>query len=75
MCEKYYDKNYTAICSEKTLQSNEKGFFMQFVENVVNIAGEEWIQKKFGQLKSDKERIRIIYEYEPVSLTCSYCII
>ncbi|GJQ85448.1 hypothetical protein Trydic_g23873 [Trypoxylus dichotomus] len=64
--EKYHDKIYTTICSEKTLQSNEKGFFMQFVEIVAKEAGEEWIQSTFGSLKSDKERIKIIYECEPV---------
>lgn len=66
MTGKYLEKDYAAICSEKTLQSNEKGFFMQFVENVTEEAGEEWIRKCFGQLKNDKERIRIVYEYEPV---------
>ncbi|KAI4457273.1 set and mynd domain-containing protein 4 [Holotrichia oblita] len=66
MLGKYEDKVYTAICSEKTLQSNEKGFFMQFVENVQEEVGQDWIQNTFGTLKSDKERIRKVYEYEPL---------
>lgn len=68
MSEKHSDDLYATICSEKTLQSNEKGFFMQFVNGVVTEAGEEWIREVFGSLKSDRERIRIIYDYQPVRL-------
>lgn len=41
---------------------------MQFVNGVVTEAGEEWIREVFGSLKSDRERIRIIYDYQPVRL-------
>lgn len=54
-------ENYMALCSEKTLQSNNKGFFMQFVEHVNENAGNEWIVNVFGKLEHDSERIRIIY--------------
>ena len=67
MTTKYHDETYTAKCSEKTLQSNERGFFMQFVEHVVQNVGEDWIENVFGKLKEDKERVRIIYEFEQVS--------
>ncbi|XP_017778668.1 PREDICTED: SET and MYND domain-containing protein 4-like [Nicrophorus vespilloides] len=59
---RFHDNAYMSICSEKTLQSNEKGFFMQFYESVAATAGEDWIKNVFGKLKSDRERIRIIYD-------------
>ncbi|CAH1115603.1 unnamed protein product [Psylliodes chrysocephalus] len=60
----FVDKNYRNRCSEKTLQTNNNGFFMDFVNLVKETAGETWIQKKFGQLKTDNERIRSIYDSE-----------
>ncbi|KAJ8956664.1 hypothetical protein NQ318_014018 [Aromia moschata] len=37
---------------------------MNFAELVAENAGEDWIKTVFGKLKTDKERIRIIYNYE-----------
>lgn len=64
----FVDKNYRNRCSEKTLQTNNNGFFMDFVNLVKETAGETWIQKKFGQLKTDNERIRSIYDSEEVRI-------
>ncbi|CAH1168510.1 unnamed protein product [Phyllotreta striolata] len=58
------DKDYRSRCSEKTLQTECNGFFMDFVHLVKENAGETWIKKKFGRLKSDKDRIRSVYESE-----------
>lgn len=66
MTNPFNDKVYLSICSERTLQSNEKGFFMNFVQHVVTIFGEKWIKNVFTKLTTNKQRIRIIYEYEPV---------
>lgn len=63
----FKDEKYLKICSEKTLQTNSKGFFMDFVEIVAKNAGETWIRNVFGKLQSDKERIRLIYQSEEVS--------
>ncbi|KAG5899048.1 hypothetical protein JTB14_000072 [Gonioctena quinquepunctata] len=60
----YSDDKYTTICSERTLQTNSNGFFMDFVQLVKEHAGESWINKNFGKLKSDKERIRSIFQSE-----------
>ncbi|CAG9812403.1 unnamed protein product [Phaedon cochleariae] len=57
-------KEYTAICSERTLQSNSNGFFMDFVRIVVENAGGKWINTEFGKLKTDRQRIRYVYESE-----------
>ncbi|KAK5640889.1 hypothetical protein RI129_009436 [Pyrocoelia pectoralis] len=66
MSEKFTDKDYYLRCSEKTLQTNEKGFFLQFSDHVSEIAGTNWINNTFGKLKSDRERIDLIYKYKPV---------
>lgn len=68
MYSKGADKTYTEICSEKTLQSNEKGFFMTFVDRAAYIAGDHWINSNFGNLNTDLERIKAVYEDETVSL-------
>lgn len=67
MASKFIDKDYLLRCSEKTLQTNEKGFFLQFADHVAEVAGSNWIKNVFGKLQTDKERIRIIYQYKPVS--------
>ncbi|XP_025836273.1 histone-lysine N-methyltransferase ASHR1 [Agrilus planipennis] len=59
-------KDYLSRCSEKTLQSNENGFFLQFADKVEEVAGNNWINDVFGKLKSDKDRLRILYKFEPV---------
>lgn len=61
------DPLYLKICSEKTLQTNSKGFFMEFVDIVSSSAGATWIKNVFGKLKTDKDRIRAIYKFEEVS--------
>ncbi|VEN35061.1 unnamed protein product, partial [Callosobruchus maculatus] len=62
MTSSFEDKSYTAICSEKTLQTNENGFFMSFVGLVLKSAGEKWVKNVFGKLNSDDRRVRMIFE-------------
>lgn len=62
------DPNYAARCSEKTLQSDDDGFFLSFADNLAEIAGDVWIEKTFGKLRSDREKLNILYTYEPVSI-------
>lgn len=69
MDKELIDPEYRKICSEKTLQTNSKGFFLNFVEIISENAGENWIRNIFGKLKTDKERIREIFTFEEVS-TC-----
>ncbi|KAF2893355.1 hypothetical protein ILUMI_12818 [Ignelater luminosus] len=66
MGSQFVDKDYLVRCSQKTLQTNEKGFFLQFANHVAEVAGKNWIKNVFGKLKTDRERIRIIFEYKPV---------
>lgn len=60
------DNSYLTVCSEKTLQSDPKGFFMSFVNHVIENVGNVWIEEIFGKLKTDAERIRAIYEDKTV---------
>lgn len=68
MEEPFNDVNYLKNCSEKTLQTNSKGFFMNFVQIVAESAGENWIKNVFGELKTDKERLKAIYSFEKVCI-------
>lgn len=68
----FNDHQYLKICSEKTLQTNDKGFFMDFVRMVSENAGEAWIKNVFGKVKSNRERIDILYRYEGVGSTFKY---
>lgn len=61
------------LCSEKTLQSDKEGFFLQFVNSVAESVGEKWIKNVFGKLKTDNERIRIIYEDKKVRIVNDFC--
>lgn len=67
MTTNFKDRAYVAICSEKTLQSNEKGFFMSFVDQVINVVGHEWINKVFRKCSDDLQRLKTVYENETVS--------
>lgn len=67
MSNPFNDSQYLKLCSERTLQTNSKGFFMDFVQLVSDNAGETWIKNVFGKLKSDIQKIKIVYSYERVS--------
>ncbi|XP_050298897.1 SET and MYND domain-containing protein 4 [Anthonomus grandis grandis] len=62
MSGKFEKVDYRQICSEKTLQSNSKGFFLDFADFVAQEVGDTWIQNCFGKLQTDAERIRCIYQ-------------
>lgn len=69
--KRFEDAEYRQICSEKTLQSNSKGFFMDFTDFVVEEVGNKWIHKIFGSLRTDEERIKVLYSSKEVSLLIS----
>ncbi|XP_066251201.1 SET and MYND domain-containing protein 4-like [Euwallacea similis] len=58
----FEDEQFRKICSEKTLQSNSKGFFLDFYNFVAEEVGIEWIKGEFGKLKTDEERIEFVYK-------------
>ncbi|CAH1125912.1 unnamed protein product [Ceutorhynchus assimilis] len=57
----FQDLTYRNTCSEKTLQSNSKGFFLNFADYLANEAGDDWIRNVFGKLHTDEQRIKCIY--------------
>lgn len=67
--ERFQDTAFRHLCSEKTLQSNSQGFFLNFADYVVNEVGNKSIKNVFGKLKSDSERIRSVYLSKEVSMS------
>ncbi|XP_044759990.1 SET and MYND domain-containing protein 4 [Coccinella septempunctata] len=65
MSQIYQDQNYATRCSEKTLQSDDEGFFLSLADNLAELAGNTWIEKCFGKLKNDREKLRSLYTHEP----------
>lgn len=64
-----FDQRFTQVCSEKTIQSDPKGFFSEFYNEIREICGIEWIKEKFGKLKNDEERILLIFNDPKISDT------
>lgn len=52
---------YRNLCSSETLRSGKKGFFHDFSEYAMNAAGETWIEKIFGRIDNDENRVRTIF--------------
>ena len=54
------DRFYRTLCSSETIRSGAKGFFRDFSESVTNEVGNPWIEKIFGGLDSDEDRVNMI---------------
>lgn len=66
------DERFTAVCSSKTVQADENGFFESFycavVESFENKS--EWknfLINVFGKCESDREKLQLLYEDPSVS--------
>lgn len=68
----YNDQLYTTICSEKTIQSETKGFFLDFADNVIHFAGLDWLNNTFGKLKNDRARIKALLADDQVCTKIFY---
>lgn len=55
------ETRYRNLCSLETLRSGSKGFFRDFSEKVIRVVGEQWIDKVFGRLTSDEDRVRVVF--------------
>ncbi|PBC25895.1 SET and MYND domain-containing protein [Apis cerana cerana] len=55
------ERFYKTLCSLETVRSEKRGFFRDFSEDVVRVAGEQWISKVFGRLTTDEERVRTVF--------------
>ncbi|CAD7002729.1 unnamed protein product [Ceratitis capitata] len=55
------DISYQQICSARTVQSDQKGFFNEFYLEVKEGCGGKWLKHYFSQLKSNEARILSIF--------------
>lgn len=67
--ERDLDPKYTAMCSEQTIYSNKEGFFGEFFDSLKKASPKKWINKVFGNAKSDRERLVSMLEEPNVSAT------
>uniref|UniRef100_A0A0A1X542 SET and MYND domain-containing protein 4 n=1 Tax=Zeugodacus cucurbitae TaxID=28588 RepID=A0A0A1X542_ZEUCU len=55
------DISYQQICSARTVQSDQKGFFNEFFLEVKEGCTDKWLKHYFSQLKSNEARILSIF--------------
>lgn len=63
------DSNYTDICSERTIFSNEKGFFGEMFDCIKSNCDAKWIENTFDSALSDMDKLKQLYEGPIVSDT------
>lgn len=56
------DKKLTSLCSSKTVQSEEQGFFSEFYASVLDACGNDWIENDFKNLKTDREKFLSLFD-------------
>ncbi|XP_072758789.1 SET and MYND domain-containing protein 4 isoform X1 [Anoplolepis gracilipes] len=54
------DEFYRTLCSSETLRSSKRGFFQDFSESVMRIAGDSWTSRIFGRIDDDAGRVRTV---------------
>lgn len=65
---KYKDENlYRSICDTKTLQSQQKGFFLEFANNILSKVQTNWVTNIFSKCQNDQQRIQSIFGQNQVS--------
>ncbi|XP_017477313.1 PREDICTED: SET and MYND domain-containing protein 4 isoform X1 [Rhagoletis zephyria] len=60
------DSSYQQICSARTVQSDQKGFFNEFFLEVKGGCSEKWLKHYFSQLKSNEARILSIFSDQEI---------
>lgn len=63
----HIDKNFTEICSERTIFSEQQGFFGEMFEIVRNCCTETWLKNKFETFLSDSDKLRLLFDEPNVS--------
>lgn len=61
------EKDYTEICSDRTIFSEQQGFFGEMFEVVKNCCTNKWLKTKFEALPTDGEKFRLIFDEPNVS--------
>lgn len=66
------DPHFTQVCSDATLQSDRRGFFLDLVEAVTDGAGIAFVEE-FAKLKGDRRRVDTCYSHPKVSIRVRVC--
>lgn len=61
------EKDYTAICSERTIFSEQQGFFGEMFEIVKNCCSEKWLKTKFEASPTDADKLKLLFDEPNVS--------
>lgn len=61
------EEKYRNLCNTKTIFSDKRGFFEEFIMNMTSLVGEEWINLQFSPVASDKTRLLSCYSNNDVS--------
>lgn len=60
-------KDFTEICSERTIFSDQQGFFGEMFEIVKNCCTKKWLTEKFEASTTDADKLRLLYDEPNVS--------
>lgn len=60
-------KDYTEICSERTIFSDQQGFFGEMFEIVKNCCTKKWLKEKFEASPTDADKFRLLFDEPDVS--------
>lgn len=56
------DPLFTSLCSSKTVQADDSGFFYNFFCTVEeNFPSKTWLKDYYAKLPNDKEKLRVLY--------------
>lgn len=58
----HLDKNFTEICSERTIFAEQQGFFGEMFEIIKNCCSEKWLKTKFESTSSDADKLRLLFD-------------
>lgn len=61
------DKNFTEMCSERTIFSEQQGFFGEMFEIVKNCCTKKWLKEKFEASPTDADKLRLLFDEPNVS--------
>lgn len=63
----HIDKNFTEVCSERTIFSEQQGFFGEMFEVVKNCCSQKWLRNNFEASPSDADKLRLLFNEPNVS--------
>lgn len=61
------DKNYREICSERTIFSDQQGFFGEMFDIVRKCCTDQWLTQKFYAATSDADKLKELFDETSVS--------